>query len=165
MFNEMLRSRDPDFDDIGKRSVSYVCFNTFPEEFFVVSFDLLATSAFQLEPSNTLEVFKNRMFVFADYLDGQDNGYYSLLISWNWQKGDRRSSFGSFSRNQRDIPGLNELSISDTSVHVVRDFTNVEDADVIQSVEIRRSTLRYSMDITRGDERKTVEGRCLKYPH
>jgi hypothetical protein len=163
-FNSMLTARDADFTDLQKTSAAYVCFRPSIDSFFRFNFQQFEKSLYKNQPSESPEFAKNSMASYDSYLDGQDNGSYLFGFRWNWVKGVPDTAEAKPYSDARDPQGIQDLYITETSIHLVIKFKNIKDEQVTQTIDIRRSIGRYSLDTMRNGENEHENGSCVKYP-
>jgi hypothetical protein len=163
-FNELLATHDSDFTDLQSKNSAYVCFRPSVDSFFRVNFQPFDKFLFRRTPSEVPEMIREAGFSFASYLDGQDNGYYNLMLKWDWAKGGPDTAEARPYSDKHNSSGIQSVDITETSIHIEVIFKNVKDDEVKQTIDIRRSTGRYSMDTSLSGEVEHEDGRCAVYP-
>jgi hypothetical protein len=166
-FNELLTAHDADFTDLQSNSdgyVAYVCFRPSLDSFFRINFQPFDKSWFRREPSEMPEMIREAGMSAVSYLDGQDNGYYNLTLIWNWAKDGPDTAEARPYGDKQNSSGIQAVDITETSIHLELIFKNVRDEEVKQTIDIRRSTGRYSMGTFRSGETEQDNGRCAVYP-
>jgi len=163
-FNEMLASHDEDFSDLQETSKAYICFRSSIDSFFRINFLPFHDNLYRSAPADTPEFVKNGILSFDSYLNGQNNGNYLFALQWFWTKNVIGTAEATPHDDVRDPNGIQALTITETDIHLEVKFQNVNDEDVKESIDIRRSTGRYNILVSRSGQHENEEGRCVIYP-
>jgi hypothetical protein len=171
-FNELVRSKDAQFRDLGADRIrsSIVCFDETKdsEVFSVVQFGrektLIWFDASRNESGAVQE--SNDFFYFNDFRNGLSNRSEVVPILWKrlmLKDMAGRTTVDDVHAESKERADDNYVVITETSVDYGTHFKNAENQEVKYTLQIRRSTMRFGEDFSSASMTISRHGRCLSF--
>jgi hypothetical protein len=163
-FNKMIAAHDTDFTDLREPpfGTTYICFRPTIDSFFRVDFESFGKEWYRGSPLADAPL--EDWLTFSSYLEGQDNVSYLRLLKWYWVKGTPNTAEATPNGDAKDQYGIQDADLTEASIHIAVVFQNTKNENVKETIDIRRSTGRFTMDTSRGSENDHETGTCVRYP-
>ena len=138
----MITAADPDIISATQSRTAIACFRDYADKFFIVAYSVPMYDV-EFRPTKIegwLQAYGTA--IFSSYADGNSDDYRLVRGSWSKSKDDAigEAMFESF----KGPPQMMQVQITPSEIGLAFQFQNLANTTTSRTIQIRRSTLRYS---------------------